>query len=172
MEDSFFCTGKITYDAGTKQKQGDSGIRPDPPRWAGNHYPTLVIEAGNSESLLQLYKDRDWWFDASPPGQPRGDVKMVLLIKVFERTRRIVVEQWHRSFYQSPTTRVEIKPHPQKTFSLHNSSHWVVQGTTPMAISFQDVLLRPLHGNETDIVLTEDFLIKWAMGCWKSSRKV
>lgn len=169
----FFATGSTTFKGtGTKQKQGDSGLRPDPPRWAGNHYPTLVIEAGNTESFPQLYKDRDWWFDNSPPNLPQGDVKMVFLIKVFEQTKRIVVEQWHRSFYQSPTAQVEIKPHPQKPFSLHDNSHWVVQGTAPMVISFQEVFLRPAQGEETDIVLTEDFFAEWAMGCWKSNARV
>jgi len=169
----FFATGSTTYKrTGTKQKQGDSGLRPDPPRWAGNHYPTLVIEAGNTESFPQLHKDRDWWFDNSPPNLPQGDVKMVFLIMVFEQTKRIVVEQWHRSFSQSPTAQVEIKPHPQKPFSLHDSSHWVVQGTAPMVISFQEVFLRPAQGEETDIVLTEDFFAEWAMGCWKSNARV
>ena len=81
----FFATGSTTYKrTGTKQKQGDSGLRLDPPRWAGNHYPTLVIEAGNTESFPQLHKDRDWWFDNSPPNLPQGDVKMVFLIMAFD----------------------------------------------------------------------------------------
>ncbi|KAK5656650.1 hypothetical protein OQA88_4630 [Cercophora sp. LCS_1] len=147
----FVATGATTFKGpGTKKKQGDSGIRPDPPRWAGNQFPTVVIEAGNSESLPQLYKDRD----------------MVLLIKVCKRSKRIVIEQWHR-FYQSPTAKVEIKPHPQKPF-LHDSSCWLVEGA-PMVIAFREVFLRPAQGTETDIVLTKDFFAELAMLCWKSN---
>jgi hypothetical protein len=167
LKKKLVATGTATFKGpGTKKKQGDSGIRPRPPRSAGNQFPTLVIEAGNSESLPQLYKDRDWWFDASPPGQPRGDVKMVLFIKVY-KSKRILIEQWHRFFYQSPTAKVEIKPHPQKPFSLHDSSCWLVEGA-PMVIAFQEVFLRPAQGTETDIILTKDFFAELAMLCWES----
>jgi len=46
-------TGLSIYkgDDDGKKKEGDSGIRPDLPRLAGDHFPVLVIEAGNSESL-------------------------------------------------------------------------------------------------------------------------
>ena len=86
-------TGSSMYiGTGSKKKEGDSGIRPDPPRWAGDHFPTLVIEAGSSESLRLLHMDKDWWFDNSPPGQPRGDVRIVLLIKVERQRQRILIE--------------------------------------------------------------------------------
>jgi hypothetical protein len=168
----FLATGPSTYKGlGTKQKQGDSGIRPRPPRRSGKHFPTLVIEAGNTESLPQLCKDRDWWFDNSPPGQPEGDVKMVLLIKVCERTKRIVVEQWHRSFSQSPTAKVVMTPHPDKPFSVDDSSHWLVTGA-PLVISFHEVFLRPAQGTETNIVLPADFFAELAMMCWDTSRGI
>jgi len=164
-------TGSAEFkDTGTKNKQGDSGLRPNPPRSAGNRFPTLVIEAGDSESLPRLYEDRDWWFDNSSPTLPQGDVKIVLLIKVYLQTKRIVIEQWHRSFYQSPSARVEIKPHPRKPFSLDDNSCWIVEG--PMVIPFQDVFLRPAQGQETDIILTEDFLADLAMFCWQSNTRV
>jgi len=161
-------TGSAEFKGtGMKNKQGDSGLRPDPPRSAGIQYPTLVIEAGDSESLPRLYKDKDWWFNNSSPTLPRGDVRIVLLIKVYPRTKRIVIEQWHRSFYQSPSARVEIKPHPHKPFSLDDNSCWIVEGA-PMVIPFQEVFLRPAQGQETDIVLAEDFLADLVMLCWRS----
>jgi hypothetical protein len=44
-------TAASTYKGdGTKKKEGDSGLLPKPPRWAANHFPTLVIEAGNTET--------------------------------------------------------------------------------------------------------------------------
>ncbi|KAK3364020.1 hypothetical protein B0T25DRAFT_529010 [Lasiosphaeria hispida] len=163
--------GSATYKGiGTQQKEGDSGIRPDPPRSAGNQFPTLVIEAGNSESLPQLHKEKDWWFDNSPPDQPEGGVRIVLVVKVYRLTKRIVVEQWHR-YSQSPSATVLITPHPHKPFSLYDSSHWVVQGA-PMVIPFEDVFLRLTEGLEMDIVLTEDFFANMGMRCWRTDTRV
>lgn len=68
-------------------------------------------------------------------------------------TKRIVIEQWHRSGLAGW---VEIKPHPDKPVSLSDNSCWTVEG--PMVIPFQEVFLRPAQGEERDIVLTEDFL--------------
>ena len=51
-------TGSSIYkgDDDGKKKEGDSGIRPDVPRSASDHFPVLVIEVGNSESLrLRLW---------------------------------------------------------------------------------------------------------------------
>jgi len=164
--------GSANYKGiGTRGKQGDSGIRPDPPRWAGNHFPSLVIEAGNSESFRRLYMDKDWWFDNSPLGQPQGDVRIVLLVKVERQTRRILVEQWYRS-QLSPSQTIIIMPHPDKPFSLHDSRCWVVEGA-PMVIPFEHVFLRPKQGGrEMDIVLTEPFCATMGMQCWKSNTRI
>jgi len=163
-------TGSSTYKGiGSKKKEGDGGIRPDPPRWAGDHFPTLVMEAGNSESLQLLHRDKDWWFDNSPPGQPRGDVVVVLLIKMERHQQRILVEQWYRG-QQSPFHTVAIIPHPDKPLILYDASHWVVEGA-PMIIPFEHVFLRPPTGpRETNLVLTGKFFINLGMHCWQSSR--
>ncbi|KAK3364030.1 hypothetical protein B0T25DRAFT_529065 [Lasiosphaeria hispida] len=171
LENKYVPVGSSTYKGiGMQQKEGDSGIRPNPPRSAGNQFPTLVIEAGNGESLPRLHRDKDWWFDNSPPNQPEGDVKIVLLIKVYRPTKRIVIEQWYR-YSQSPYATVLITPHPHKPFSLLDSSHWVVQGA-PMVIPFQDVFLRPSEGQETDIVLTKDFFADMGRQCWETETRV
>lgn len=172
LKDNYIPTGSARYKGiGTRQKEGDSGIRPDPPRWAGNQLPTLVIEAGNSESLRLLHKDKDWWFDNSPLSQPQGDVRIVLLVKVECGTKRIIIEQWHRSHYESPTATVSIAPYPHTPFSLHDTSHWVVEGA-PMVISFQEVFLRPIQERETDLVLTEALFANMAMKCWQSNIRI
>ena len=41
-----------------------------------------------------------------------------------------------------------------------------------MVIRFQEVFLRPAQGQETDIVLTEDFLADLAMLYWRSKIRV
>jgi len=163
-------TGSSTYKGtGSKMKEGDGGIRPDPPRWAGDHFPTLVIETGSSESLRLLHRDKDWWFDNSPPGQPEGDVRIVLLIKVDRRRQRILLEQWYRG-QQSPFHIVVFMPHPNRPLSLYDASHWVVE-SAPMIIPFEDVFLRlPIRPRERNLVLTGKFFISLGMHCWQSNR--
>ena len=78
-----------------------------------------------------------------------------------------MIEQWHRFFYQFPTAKVEIKPHPQKPFSLYDSSCWLVEGVS-MVIALYEVFLRPEQGTETDIILSKGFFAELAMLCWES----
>jgi len=60
LTDHFVSVGSSTYNGiGTRRKEGDSGLRPDPPRWAEDDFPTLVIEAGNWQSPQQLHMDKD-----------------------------------------------------------------------------------------------------------------
>jgi len=149
----------------TRQKEGDNGLRPNPPRNASSDFPTLVIEAGNAESQAALRMDKDWWFDNSPPHQPRGDVRIVLLIKVYPRTKRIIVEQWYRG-QQSPSQVVTVSPRPDKPFSLYDSRHWIVEGA-PMVIPFGEVFLRSKQRRETDLVFTKVFFAEFACQCWE-----
>ncbi len=88
-------TGSTRYEPldGIGKCKGDSGVRPRPLRPRGNEFPPLVIESGNSESLKRLYKDRDWWFDNSPPGGLLGDVKVVITMKVSYAARRLLIQQ-------------------------------------------------------------------------------
>ncbi len=67
--------------------EGDSTSGPDPDRAELEAWPTLVIEAGDSESLAELQNDIRWWFSTS-----EHDVKFVLLAK-FEHSRREIVLQ-------------------------------------------------------------------------------
>lgn len=170
-----YAVGTSTYKGiGTRSKQGDSGLRPDPPRDFGNDFPTLVTEAGNSESLARLYKDKDWRFDNSPLGGLRGDVKVVLVVKVYRWTKRILLEQWYRG-YQSPSQTITIIPHPyhREPFSPEEQelpTNRVVTGA-PMIIPPEDMFLRPRRrGAKVDFVLPERDLAMWAVGSWKADR--
>ncbi|KAK3935211.1 hypothetical protein QBC46DRAFT_272236, partial [Diplogelasinospora grovesii] len=51
--------------------------------------PTLVIEAGNSQTLEQLRVDMRWWF-----GPSNHQVKIVLLAKLDRNQGQIVLEKW------------------------------------------------------------------------------
>ncbi|RYP37368.1 hypothetical protein DL768_010882 [Monosporascus sp. mg162] len=52
-------------------------------------WPTLVIEAGYSQSLAGLHADMRWWFSTS-----NHDVKIVILAKLDRRQHEIILERW------------------------------------------------------------------------------
>lgn len=158
----FFSTGLATYkgeEPDTKQKQGDDGFLPC--ARTGRQLPTLVIESGNSESLAQLRRDKDWWFDCSGPDEPKGDVKICLLVKVHHTlTNKISTEKWYRG-EQSPSQHVTVTRRPDRLLSeclnLDSVGNWVVEGA-PMVIPFQKVFLRQPREGEGDVMFDEEFL--------------
>ncbi|KAK0731888.1 hypothetical protein B0H67DRAFT_89794 [Lasiosphaeris hirsuta] len=83
----------ITYRAqghpGGDGGEGDLTGGPDPERAGIDDWPTLVIEAGDSESLGELHNDMRWWFRTS-----NHQVKIALLAKFDHSDRAIVLEKW------------------------------------------------------------------------------
>lgn len=59
------------------------------PERPGGGWPTLVMEAGYSQSMASLRETMEWWFRAS-----NHEVKIVLLIKVNRIQQNIVIERW------------------------------------------------------------------------------
>ncbi len=80
-----------------KGKEGDSTGGPKPERAKKGAWPTLVIEAGYSESLDQLHCDKNWWFRES-----QHQVKIVVLAK-FDHPISLL-EKWEED-RQYPTRR-------------------------------------------------------------------
>jgi hypothetical protein len=56
--------------------EGDSSRKPKSMRTDKHQYPTLVIQAGWTQTLEKLRQKAEWWFAKSG-----GDVKIVLLVK-------------------------------------------------------------------------------------------
>ncbi|KIN07404.1 hypothetical protein OIDMADRAFT_99569 [Oidiodendron maius Zn] len=69
--------------------EGDSTGGPIPDRLGHEKWPTLVIEAGHSESLPELRADMRWWFSTS-----NHDVKIVILAKFDGGQSSIILEKW------------------------------------------------------------------------------
>ena len=69
--------------------EGDSTGGPGAQRGSEESWPTLVIEAGDSETLAELKKDMEWWFSAS-----NHQVKIVLLAKFDYDEEQIILEKW------------------------------------------------------------------------------
>ena len=139
-----------------------------------NSWPTLVIEAGDSESLEALREDMQWWFSAS-----NHQVKIVLLAKLDRRGRRIILEKWVE--IQPAASRPGPRTRSATTFrpdcaqeiiitwapGLVNTpvSHIVTRGT--LRLEFNLLFLRPPGPAEGDFLITVPRLQVWASQVWR-----
>lgn len=87
--------------------EGDSSGGPAPQRAGNLAWPTLVVEAGVSETLSELREDMRWWFSASD-----YQVKIVLA-KLVQAERTITLEKWVE--VQEPCPRDITRGSPRKT---------------------------------------------------------
>jgi hypothetical protein len=69
--------------------EGDSTGGPEDQRGNKGDWPTIVVEAGDSETLEELRNDMRWWFSASD-----HQVKIVLLTKFDHNQNQIILEKW------------------------------------------------------------------------------
>lgn len=101
---SWASTGSTTYPGhkalrvGLGLGQGDSGGLPEDVRPFGDDWPTLVVEAGWSQTIRALRQVMRWWFETS-----QHQVKIVILTS-FQRvagSNQIVVEKWIEAPRQS-----------------------------------------------------------------------
>jgi hypothetical protein len=94
--------------------EGDSSGGPKDQRGNKGNWPTLVIEAGHSETLAELRKDMEWWFSAS-----NHQVKIVLLAKFDDDQKHIILEKW-----------VEVQASPRQgaatTRAFAQAANWLV----------------------------------------------
>jgi len=171
--------GKATRRAGGHpggdSGEGDSAGGPKPGRGGPNDWPTLVIEAGYSETLRQLQTDMRWWFSAS-----NHDAKIVLLAKFDRARRRIIVERWEEDL-PSPrpgatTTRGAsvlgasgLRPKLQQSIKITRSPmnpalYNVVDG--PLVLPFRLLFLRAPGPGEHDVVISIPQLQEYATDVW------
>ncbi|KAK0619819.1 hypothetical protein B0T14DRAFT_519949 [Immersiella caudata] len=155
--------------SGRSGKEGDSTGGPDPQRAAKGAWPTLVIEAGFSQSLGSLRLAIQRWFSLS-----NHEVKVVLLAKFNGTT--ILLEKWEE----------EIQVRPGATTTRHSFQHLtpvlrqsitITQNTTTnpisynvtrgaLVLSFRLLFLRdPGHG-EGDFVFSLQELEEYAKKVW------
>jgi hypothetical protein len=106
-----------------------------PQRESGGAWPTLVIEAGHSETLGELRNDMRWWFSASD-----HQVKIVLLAKF--NNNQIILEKWVE-VYQPPrlgatTTRAVAQAAAQGVPQLVQDCSQIITITQDPSISNTD----------------------------------
>jgi hypothetical protein len=183
----FYSVGSSTFkdrDANrnvTSEGEGDSSRKPSSMRTDKHQYPTLVIEAGWTQTLEKLRQKAEWWFDKSS-----GDVKIVLLIKSSPRSNHIRIEKWKlapaTSRRGATTTRAAAAITPNCIHVVEiarangiNDAHpnrfdpasYVVTGG-PLQLEFIDIFLRqPIPPGEGDLILDNTTLQRYAVNFWK-----
>jgi hypothetical protein len=140
-----------------QSKKGDFTFQPDQtPAGRGEKWPTLVGEAAFSETRRQLEHDMQWWHT-----QGNGDVNVVLSITVHRRGK-ITIEKWDPPAPGAnplPTQKMEIVRHPAPKCPRISGS---------LKIDFEDVYLRPKQRNETDFILTDAEMERFAHIVWRA----
>jgi hypothetical protein len=149
--------------------EGDSAGGPEVGRGGCDDWPTLVIEAGDSESLRHLRADMEWWFATS-----NHQVKIVILAKFDHARRTIVLEKWEEEAAQSragatntrhSSTLVPVQKqhititHDQTTIP---ATYNVTRGA--LVLEFRLLFLRNPGPGESDIVISVPLLVWYAAG--------
>ncbi|KAI6084002.1 hypothetical protein F4821DRAFT_243578 [Hypoxylon rubiginosum] len=171
---STWCTkAATTFRASQDRGEGDSTGGPIPERRGHDKWPTLVIEAGVSESLAQLHLDMQWWFAAS-----NHDVKIVLLAKLDSSQRMITLDKWvEEPLSVGPGAAITatgqsaaLRPILQQTITIHRNeetspiSYDVTRGA--LVLEFGLLFLRSPGSGEGDIIISVSDLQWYAECVW------
>ncbi len=176
LTDNWVAEGNTTFrrsrgHPGGDSREGDSTGGPQPERGLNGAWPTLVIEAGDSESLPALRNDMRWWFSAS-----NHDVKIVLLAKFDHSSRQIMLERWEEVASQqqrATATRASpaLIPELQQAITINRDittnpvSYNVVSGG--LVLKFRLLFLRDPDLGEGDFVIGVPGLQRYAQLVWQ-----
>ncbi|KAJ5780437.1 hypothetical protein N7457_005597 [Penicillium paradoxum] len=121
-------------------------------------WPTILVEAGWSDSSRKLQQDVLLWLRES-----EQQVKVVLTIKVTPEGK-ITVERWKLNerageMYVEPNQAMRITRNSDASSNQH-----YISGS--MHIQFEDCFLRPKRGSETDFVLSDADMKEIAEAVW------
>ena len=151
-------------------KEADSAFRPYSFRPTKTDWPTIVFEAGLSESLRRLRLDAKWWLTGSG-----GDVKTVIIISVKPVQSILHIEKWELAPVVArtrPNTRAfstlnNPQPPPQVPTQIQviTIDPNTVTGA-PLVLEFAKIFLRPAVPPETDVIFTAQELSILAARIW------
>jgi hypothetical protein len=111
--------GAGRFHGSSCSKEGDSSFKPRS-RNHKNDWPTIVIEAGLSESLARLRCDANWWLADS-----RGQVMIVIIVSIKPRDKSLQIEKWEN-----------VDPAPGRPITRANPG-------TPIPTLIQEITIRP-----------------------------
>jgi hypothetical protein len=157
--------------------EGDSTGGPRPERIGKGNWPTLVIESGHSETLPELHKDMQWWFQVS-----NHKVKIVILAKFDDQQHHILLEKWEEeiSSPQGAITRSRaaailqqnsvLNPVKRQSITITRDettnpvSYNITKGA--LVLGFRLLFLRDPGPQEGDFVLSIQDLQLYAENVW------
>jgi hypothetical protein len=148
------------------QKEGDSTFLNRLIRQGNDAWPSLVIEAGNTESLPRLRSDAKWWIESS-----RGAVRIVVVIKVNRPRNSVTILKYvpgpRPVAYPNTQNAPAVVPVESATITIDQSvTPSQIQGT-PLILEFDQVFSRqPNPPNERDLILTAADLDEWVGLLW------
>ncbi|KAK4141890.1 uncharacterized protein C8A04DRAFT_38796 [Dichotomopilus funicola] len=173
LDDRWSTEGATRYKSSEIQGSGsepDKAGKPIPER-PEDGWPTLVIEAGYSQSMASLRATMEWWFRAS-----NHEVKIVLLIKVNQIQQSLVIERWeevHPTARLGATTTRSVSPlrpdcRQEITITKDTSSNPATYqvNSTDLVLPFRLLFLREPGPQEGDIVVTTAELQRCAAKVW------
>lgn len=178
IESSWYSIGAPTYRGRGNHRddrgEGDSSGGPYPERAFPGGWPTLVIEAGYSQSLTSLRMRKDWWFSASD-----HQVKIVLLVKFGHQDRpEILIEKWEEEprddrpgatttrFAAALQSRLRQSITITRDTAMNTVSYQVARGA--LVLSFRLLFLRnPSIQEGGDIIITVPQLVEFARRTWR-----
>ena len=145
---------------------GPFDTRGDPEKW-----PTLVIEAGDSETIEALRRDMIWWFSRS-----QHEVKIVLLASFEHQDNSILIEHYEE---EEETTRDGaafpcLRPICQKSINITQNTgipitYNVARGA--LRLKFKLLFERDARPGEGDIVISVADLQDYAGKVWRQVRR-
>ncbi|KAL7897014.1 hypothetical protein HDV63DRAFT_379677 [Trichoderma sp. SZMC 28014] len=151
--------------------EGDSSGGPMSVRHDKYAWPTLVIEAGDSESLHALRDDMRWWFSSSD-----HQVKIVLLAKFDHHLQQILIERWEEEVAIPPgatttgraATFGASQPVLQQSITISRDpatgSYQVA--SSDLVLSFRLLFLRDPGPQEGDFIIPTEDLQRYARLVW------
>jgi hypothetical protein len=165
-EEDFWPVGATRLRGRSVSKEGDMAWKPAGLRPNLVDFPTLVIEAGVSESLRKLRADARWWLS-----NRGGQVNIVLVMTVETGPRKIQIERWENRPSTGPATRSNQPPNqiPTQIQTIAIDPNNITGA--PLTLDFHLIFLRPINPNaipaENDIVFTAQDLRDWANDFWE-----
>jgi hypothetical protein len=180
--ESLYGMGGTRYVGSNSSKEGDSAYKPIcRPREV--EWPTLVFEAGLSESLRRLRTDAHWWLVNSA-----GDVKIVMVISIIPARKSLQIEQWCMPPPTGPSSATRARSNTnanandiilvptkiQELTVIQDPPVPPLQGTiptytvtgAPLTLEFEKLLLRVPVLPEGKVIFTAADLQAWAERYW------
>ncbi|KAI1089235.1 hypothetical protein F5B19DRAFT_467976 [Rostrohypoxylon terebratum] len=150
--------------------EGDSSGGPRPARAYKDSWPTLVIEAGDSESLGALRDDMRWWFSASD-----HQVNIVVLAKFDRSDQRIIIDRWEEEAQIRPGATTTRRPASNAVKPVLRQSITITRDAatdschvarSALVLSFRLLFLRDPGPLEGDFIISIADLQAYARNVW------